>query len=132
MPLSEIQALYHWTSDGRFNGSKTPGRIFSQISNSLRDPDYSGIQLPALAIYATEYPVTELFTNYETCDSITQQAMRHYHEAAVQIDKYSRDYFKIHMSKGRVVEVKGVGHSLYITHVQKTLSIMKAFLREAL
>jgi pimeloyl-ACP methyl ester carboxylesterase len=132
MPLSEIKTMYSWTTDGRFNGSKTPGRIYGQITGSLRDPDYSGINIPALAIYATQYAVTELFIDYYTCDSTTQQAMRIYHEAALRIDKLSRDYFRIRMIQGRVVEVKGAGHSLYITHAEETLSAIRTFLYEVL
>jgi len=132
MPLSEIQALYHWTSDGRFNGSKTPGRIYGQIMESLRDPDYSGINIPALAIYATQYPVTELFIDYYACDSATQKAMRTYHEAALRIDKLSRDDFRARMKQGRVVELNGAGHSLYITHRKETLGAIRTFLEEIL
>jgi len=132
MPLSEIKALYHWTPEGHYNGSKPSGRIYRQIRESLQDPDYSGINLPALAIYATQYPVTELFIDYYACDSTTQQAMRIYHEAALRIDKLSRDCFKARMEQGRVVEVNGAGHSLYITHAKETLSAIRTFLEEAL
>lgn len=132
MPLAEIKAMYSWTTDGRFNGSKTPGRIYGQIMESLGDPDYSGINIPALAIYATQYPVTELFINYYKCDSTTQQAMQIYHNAALRIDKLSRDYFKSRMKQGHVVEVIGAGHSLYITHSKETLSAIRTFLNEIL
>jgi hypothetical protein len=132
MPLSEIKAMYNWTTDGRFNGSKTPGGVYSQIRESLRDPDYTGIIIPALAIYATRYPVTELFIDYYTSDSATQQTMRTYHEAALRIDKHSSDYFRTTMIHGRVVEVYGAGHSLYITHAKETHSAIRNFLDEVL
>lgn len=132
MPLSEIKAMYQWTPDGRYNGSKTPGRIYSQIRASIRDPDYSGIQIPALAIYATDYPVTELFTDYQACDSTTQHAMRIYHAAALRTDKLSRDYFRTQMAKGRIVQISGAGHSLYITHAKETIVAIRAFLEEVL
>jgi non-heme chloroperoxidase len=132
MPLSEIKAMYRWEPDGRFSGSLTPSFVFDRIIESIRDPDYSGINVPALAIYATDYPVTELFIDYDTRDSVTQRAMRTYHAAALRIDKLSRDYFRTHMAKGRVVEVKSAGHSLYITHAPETLSAIRAFLAEVL
>jgi non-heme chloroperoxidase len=132
MPLSEIEAMYRWTPDGRYDGSRTPGRIYGEIKASLQDPDYSALHIPALAVYATEYPVTELFIDFQTCDSSTQHAMRNYHEAALRTDRLSRDYFRANMAKARVVEVKGAGHSLYITHARETLSAIKAFLAEVL
>jgi len=130
--LSEIKALYQWTPEGRRSSSVTPSWIYSQISASIRDPDYSEIRIPALAIYATRYPITELFSDYDSCDSATQQAMRTYHEASLRADKLSRDYFRAHMINGRVVEIAGAGHSLYITHAQMTLDAIKAFLAEVL
>jgi non-heme chloroperoxidase len=132
MPLSEIKAMFRWEPDGRFGGSLTPSFVFDGIVESIRDPDYSGISVPALAIYATDYPVTELFIDYDTRDSVTQRAMRTYHEAALRIDKLSRDYFRTHMAKGRVVEIRGAGHSLYITHAAETLSAIRAFLADVL
>jgi non-heme chloroperoxidase len=132
MPLSEIKAMYRWGPDGRFGGSLTPSFVFDRIIESIRVPDYSGINVPALAIYATDYPVTELFIDYDTRDSVTQRAMRTYHAAALRIDKLSRDYFRTHMAKGSIVEIKGAGHSLYITHAAETLSAIRAFLADVL
>jgi non-heme chloroperoxidase len=132
LPLSEIRALYHWTSDGRRGSSITPSWIYSKISASIEDPDYSKIDIPALAIYATEYPVTELFIDYAAHDSTTRLAMRKYHEVSLQCDKLSRDYFRAHMVNGRVVEICGAGHSVYITHAQQTLAAIRTFLAEVL
>lgn len=132
MPLSEIKALNRWAPDGRRIGGVTPSSIYDRISESITDPDYKGIALPALAIYGKEYPVTELFIDYGARDSTVQRAMRSYHEAALRIDKYSRDYFRAHMVSGRAVEIAGAGHSLYITHAQQTLDALRAFLLEVL
>jgi non-heme chloroperoxidase len=132
MPLSEIKAMYRWEPHGRFGGSLTPSFVFDRITESIRDPDYSGINVPALAIYATDYPVTELFIDYDARDSTTQRAMQTYHQAALRIDKLSRDYFRAHMAKGHVVEIRGAGHSLYITHAPETLSAIRAFLANVL
>jgi non-heme chloroperoxidase len=132
MPLSEIMALYRWTSDGKRSSSMTPSWIYGRIGESIQDPDYSDIRIPAIAIYATQYPVTELFIDYAARDSGTQRAMRRYHEASLQSDKLSRNYFRAHMTNGRVVEISGAGHSVYITHAQETLAAIRAFLAEVL
>lgn len=132
MPLSEIVSLYRWTPDGRRGNSVTPSWIYSRISESIQDPDYSNIGIPALAIYATEYPVTELFIDYAARDSTIQLAMRKYLEASLWADKISREYFRAHMIHAHVVEISGAGHSLYITHAQQTLGAIRAFLAEVL
>jgi pimeloyl-ACP methyl ester carboxylesterase len=132
MPPSEIEAMYLWTPDGRLNGHVTPGWIYGRIVNSLRDPDYSDIEVPALAVYGTDYPVTELFPDYRARDPETQAAMRTYHEASLRIDGLSRDYFQSRMARGRVVEIRNAGHSVYITHASQVASAIKRFLKEVL
>ena len=132
MPLSEIEAMYRWAPDGRRIGDVTPSWIYGHIIESLGDPDYSGIEMPALAIYATHYPVTELFLDYDSRDSTTQAAMRTYHQASLRIARLSRDHFRTHMTNGRIVEISGAGHSLYISHVEQTVDAMRAFLEEVL
>ena len=132
MPLSEIEAMYLWSPDGRLIGSVTPGWVYARIMQSLEDPRYSNIDAPGLAIYGTDYPVTELFVDYDSRDSATQAAMRRYHAASLRIDKYSRDYFRSHMKKGRIVEIRGAGHSVYITHASQVLEAIRGFLAEVL
>jgi pimeloyl-ACP methyl ester carboxylesterase len=132
MPLSEIEAMFLWSSDGRYRGSVTPGWIYGRIVQGLRDPNYSNIDVPALAIYGTDYPITELFLDYASRDSLTQADMRSYHEASLRIGKYSRDYFRTHMARGRVVEIRGAGHSVYLTHASRVLDAIRTFLAEVL
>lgn len=132
MPLSEIEAMYEWSPEGRLVGGTTPGWIYDQIIQSLKDPNYSNIEAPALAIYGTDYPVTELFGDYDRRDPVTQAAMRKYHEAALEVDKFSRDYFRTHMENGQVVEIPGAGHSIYITHKSRVLAVIRMFLADVL
>ncbi|MDH3292175.1 MAG: alpha/beta hydrolase [Gemmatimonadota bacterium] len=128
MPLSEIRAMFRWTPEGRFDGPVTPSWIYGRILGSLEDPDYRGIDAPALAIYATDYPLTELFMDYATRDSATRRAMRAYHAASLRTAARSRDHFRTAMSRGRVVEIPGAGHSLYITHAKQVLEAVRGFL----
>lgn len=130
MPVSEIVAMNRWTPDGRLIGGVTPMWIYDRIVESLEGPDYSGVDVPALAIYGTDYPVTELFLDYDRRDSVTQAAMRTYHEASLRVAALSREYFRGHMPQGRVVEIRGAGHSLYITHQQETLAAIRRFLAD--
>jgi non-heme chloroperoxidase len=130
MPLAEIEAMYRWGSDGRLAGAVTPMRIYSEIVDGLVDPEYGAIHVPALAVYATDYPVTELFSDYESRGPATQDSMRAFLDASLQLDAISRDYFRSHMANGRVVEIRGAGHSLYITHAREALDAIRAFLAD--
>ncbi len=132
MPRSEIEAMYRWAPDGRRIGDVTPSWVYGRIIESLEDPDYSGLETPALAIYATQYPVTELFVDYDSRDSTTQAEMRAYHNASLRIAALSREYFRSHMKNGRTEEISGAGHSLYITHAEQTIDAIERFLAEVL
>ncbi|UCE18537.1 MAG: alpha/beta hydrolase [Gemmatimonadota bacterium] len=127
MPLSEIEALNSWDSTGRFQGGITPGWIYSAIRESLTDPDYLGLDVPALAIYGINYPITELFLDYASRDSAIQKQMEAYHRAALRIDRLSRQGFRDKMNRGQVIEIDGAGHSIYITHRDEVITVMKQF-----
>ena len=128
MPLSEIRAMYNWNEDGSFIGGITPGWIYTQILESLRDQVYDGIILPALAIYGVEYPIEELFLDFENADSSDQEYMMAYYNAGKKLAAVSRQRFRDRMQNGTVVELQGAGHSLYITHPDQVEKEMRLFL----
>lgn len=130
MPLSEIEAMFRWTPDGRYDGSRTPGSVYGEIVESIADPDYVGLEMPSLAVYGVDYPITELFLDYPARDSATQVAMRAYHAASLRSAARSREHFRSDMVRGRAVEIVGAGHSLYVTHAEQTLSAIREFLDE--
>jgi pimeloyl-ACP methyl ester carboxylesterase len=128
MPLSEIRAMYNWNEDGSFAGGRTPGRVYSEIRASLRDQVYDNITLPALAVYGVDYPVYELFLEFDKADSADQEQMIAYYEAGKRLAAMSRERFRSQMKKGAVVEIRGAGHSLYITHADRAEKEMRRFL----
>lgn len=128
MPLSEIQAMYNWNEDGSFSGGITPGWIYTRIMESLQDQVYDDITLPALAIYCVEYPIEELFLDFENTDSSDHVYMMAYYKAGKRFATMSRKRFREQMKKGTVVELQGAGHSLYITHPDQVEEEMRLFL----
>jgi pimeloyl-ACP methyl ester carboxylesterase len=129
MPLGEIRAMYNWDEDGSFGGGKTSGRIYSEISGSLRDQAYTGISLPALAVYGVEYPIEELFMDFDKADSSDQEQMIAYYEAGRRLAAVSRRRFRDQMERGTAIEIQGAGHSLYITHPDRVEKEMRKFLQ---
>ena len=128
MPLTEIQAMYNWNEDGSFGGGKTPGRIYSEISGSLHDQIYTGISMPALAVYGVEYPIEELFMDFDEADSSAREQMMAYYEASKRLAAISRQRFRDQMKRGVVAEIHEAGHSLYITHSDRVEKEMRNFL----
>lgn len=128
MPLNEIQAMYNWNEDGSLSGGRTPSWIYNQISESLHDQVYDDITLPALAIYGVEYPIEELFLDFRKADSSDQTYMMAYYRAGKKLAALSRERFRDQMLKGKVVEIQGAGHSLYITHSDQVEKEMRLFL----
>jgi hypothetical protein len=68
--------------------------------------------------------------DYGRRDTATQAAMRDYHEAALEVDEFSRDYLAAHMKNRRVVENPGTGCSVYITHGVRELGPIRTFLAD--
>ena len=128
MPLSEIRAMYNWNEDGSLIGGITPGWIYTRILESLRDQVYDDITLPALAVYGVEYPIEELFLDFDNADSSDQEYMMAYYKAGKKLAVMSRKRFREGMQNGIVVEIQGAGHSLYITHSDQVEKEMRLFL----
>ena len=130
MPQSEIREINIFGDDGSFEGRVTPGWIYAEILDSLEHPQYSGIDIPTLAIYSVSYPITEVFTHYDSQDTVTQAQMQKRFEVGLELDKKGRQEFKRQMKNSKIVELKGAGHSLYITHSEKVANIIREFLDE--
>jgi pimeloyl-ACP methyl ester carboxylesterase len=130
MPISEIRAINVFGEDGSYKGRITPGRVYGAIMAGLESPQYTGIEVPALAIYAASYPITELFTHYDSQDAETKSQAQERFEAGLELNKKGRQDFRRQMKNGEVVELEGAGHSLYITHGEEVAKIILGFLDE--
>ena len=128
-PTSEVHALYTMKPDGKVGKYVIPGYVYQEVKNTLEHPDYLKIDVPALAIYAVDYPITELYADYETRDSATQAQMRQRYEVIRKMGAASRHAFLTEMRKGQVAELKGAGHSLYLTHAEDAVRIIRNFLK---
>lgn len=127
-PESEFLAICEWNSDGSFKGWRAPAFVYKDTYGGLEHPAYPKIESPALAIYAKDYPITELFPDYAERDSLTQAKMMIRYDAAQRIERMLQDEFGQKAKKGKVVEVAGAGHSLYITHADEVEKEMRLFL----
>ncbi|UCC43127.1 MAG: hypothetical protein JSU65_08220, partial [Candidatus Zixiibacteriota bacterium] len=127
-PASEVYALFAVGPEGDIRNHLIPGYVYGGIKNALENPDYSRIDVPALAIYGVDYPITELFSDYETRDTIVQARMRRRYEVSRKMEAASRQTFMTEMKNGKVAEVMGAGHSLYLTHADETARIINNFL----
>lgn len=128
LPESEFLAICGWNPDGSWKDWRAPGWVYKAASEGLEHPDYTGINVPALAIYGVNYPITELYMDYNEQDSTIQSQMMVRYMAARKFDKLSRDQFGQNMKNGQVVEIENAGHSLYLTHADKTEKAMWEFL----
>ena len=127
-PISGVYALFAVRPDGKIGSHVIPGCVYGGIKNALEHPDYSRIDVPALAIYGVDYPITELYSDYETRDTIVQAQMRQRYEVSGKMEAASQQTFITEMKKGKVAEVMGAGHSLYLTHAEDVARIMYNFL----
>ena len=130
MPISEIKEINIFGDDGGYEGGVTPGTIYASIINGMEHPNYSGIDVPALAIYAVSYPITEVFTHYDSQDAVTKKQMQKRFEVGLKMDEIGRQDFKRRMINSKVVELEGAGHSLYLTHAEEVAENIRKFIDE--
>lgn len=88
------------------------------------------IKVPALAVYAKNYPITELFPDYAERDSLTQAEMMIRYDAGQRIERMLQEEFRRKVKTGQVAGISGAGHSLYITHPEEVEKEMRRFLSD--
>ncbi len=133
MPESEIRASRVFRPDGRLLRAATPDRILGAVANMVEHPNYESIRAPALAIYAVPRTPVQLIprytTGYEAGDRETRQVLDRIFEIWEPAAKAQRDRFRKAVADARVVELHEASHYLFISHQERVLREVRAFLR---
>ena len=133
MPESEIRASRVFHPDGRFFRPVTPDRILGAVANIVEHPNYESIRAPVLAIYAVPRTAVQLIprykNRYERADLETRQVLDKIFAIWRPAAKAQRDQFRKAVPHARVVELYGASHYLFISHQERVLREVRAFLR---
>jgi non-heme chloroperoxidase len=128
MPEAEILAARIFGPDGRFLRPVTPGWILTAVAKMVEHPDYKSIRVKILAIYAVYKTPAQLLPRYVTADPATRSTINEIFDIWRQSARAQRNYFRKTMPLARVVEIDGTSHYVFISHRQRVLQEIQAFL----
>jgi non-heme chloroperoxidase len=128
MPEAEIRATRIFGSDGRFLRPVTPDWILTAVAKMVEHPDYESIRARILAIYAVYKTPAQLLPRYKTADPETRSTISRILDIWQQSARAQRDRFRKSVPQARVVEIDGASHYVFISHRQRVLQEMRAFL----
>ena len=126
--LGEILSIAVFASDGRYLREITPSRVDSAILHGLEHPLYSRIRAPALAFYAVVDSAPQLFATWPDLDSTGRALGQRFFEAFEPWAAEERVRFRREVANGRVVEIRGAHHYLFMSNEAEVIREMQAFL----
>jgi non-heme chloroperoxidase len=128
LTLGEVLSVAVFGPDGRYKSDITPPRIDAAILAGLEHPRYSRIHAPALAFYAVLDSVPQLFSAWAGMDSSQRTQARQFFAAFQAWANGERARFRSEMTRGRVVELRGAHHYLFMSNEAEVTREMSAFL----
>lgn len=128
LPIGEVLSIARFGVDGRYLSDITPPTIDAAILGGLRHPQYSRIAAPALAFYAVLDSPEQLFPVSAGLDSINQERARQFYTIFKPWTEAERARFRREVAHGRVVELHGAHHYLFISNEADVIREMDAFL----
>jgi pimeloyl-ACP methyl ester carboxylesterase len=128
LTIGEVLSIARFGPDGRYLSDITPPTVDAAILRGLKHPAYSRIRVPALAFYAVPDSLVHIFPPGITRDSTTRVQAQRFFDAFKPWTERERSRFRREMANGRVVELHGAHHYLFISHEADVLREMAAFL----
>jgi pimeloyl-ACP methyl ester carboxylesterase len=129
LPESELRNGFSTNPDGSVGRYKTPRAIHEAIGNGEVRRDYSGIQVPVLALY--EFPRTSLSELRPDDPQPRNEEERQTVLAFAAATRAFMDRWVANLKRGvpdaQVVNVTGGGHYLFITREAEVLREVHAF-----
>lgn len=126
--MGEVLSIARFGPDGRYLGDVTPPTIDAAILAGLQHPAYPRITAPALAFYAVADSVSSIFRYYPSLDAAGQAQAQRFAEAFNPWAAAERERFRSEVKRGRVVEIKGAHHYIFMSNEAQVLREMRAFL----
>lgn len=128
MPEAEVRATRVFAADGHFDHAVTSDEIVRKVAGMVEHPSYDQIHSPALAIYAVKKTPAQLFSVFATEDNETQAALKNIFVQEVSFQKSQREKFAHEMKNGKVVEIPGGNHYVFISNQTEVLNDVVHFL----
>lgn len=130
VPITEadVRANTVFAPDGRVLRSVTPDSIIMTVIHQAAHPDYRNIRAPALAIYAMIDSAAQLIP-WQSSLSDSAQALSDTLAAHIaRWEHAGRDQFRHQIENGKVVQIHGGNHYIFMSNEDQVESAMREFL----
>jgi len=128
VPEGEVRAIAVFGPTGRYLRDVTPDSIGAAIVAGVEHPAYAKIAVPALAFYAVADSVQELLSWYAALDSAGRAAAGKTFAVFTPFALAAREQFQREVKQGRVIELHGAHHYVFISNADEVAREMRAFL----
>jgi pimeloyl-ACP methyl ester carboxylesterase len=129
LTIGEILSMARFGPDGRYLSDITPPAVDAAILGGLRHPEYSRITAPALAFYAVFDSAGQLFPATANLNAVNRARAQRFYDAFKPWTEEERARFRREMVNGRVVELHGAHHYVFISNEADVVREMTGFLR---
>jgi len=128
VPEGEVRAIAVFGPTGRYLRDVTPDSIGAAILAGVEHPAYAKIAVPALAFYAVADSVQDLVSWYAALDSAGRVAAQKVFGVFTPFARSAREQFQREVKQGRVIELHGAHHYVFISNATEVAREMRGFL----
>ena len=128
VPEAEVRAIAVFGPTGRYLRDVTPDSIRVAIVAAVEHPAYAKIAVPALAFYAVADSAQDLVSWYAALDSAGRVAAEKVFAVFTPFARSAREQFQREVKQGRVIELHGAHHYVFISNAAEVAREMRAFL----
>ena len=128
VPEGEVRAIAVFGPTGRYLRDVTPDSIGTSIVAGVEHPAYAKIAVPALAFYAVADSVKDLVPWYAALDSTGRVSAEKVFAVFTPFARSAREQFQREVKQGRVIELHGAHHYVFISNAAEVAREMRAFL----
>jgi pimeloyl-ACP methyl ester carboxylesterase len=128
VPEGEVHATAVFGPTGRYLRDVTPDSIGAAILAGVEHPAYKRIGVPALAFYAVADSARDVIPWYAALDSAGRAAAQKTFALFTPFASAAREQFQREVKQGRVIELHGAHHYVFISNAAEVAREMRAFL----
>jgi non-heme chloroperoxidase len=128
VPEAEVRATAVFAPTGRYQRDVTPDSVGAAIIAGVERPAYARIAAPALAFYAVADSPADLVPAYSALDSAGRAAAQKVFEVFTAFARTAREQFQREVRQGRVIELHGAHHYVFVSNATEVAREMRAFL----
>lgn len=128
LPNAEIRATYAFAANGGVVGEVTPTEVYSQLFAGIEAPHYERVQAPALAIYAVPQDAADVLPWLTPSSSDWPSAQNLIMNTYAPFYRAARAQFAAAAPNGRVIELTGANHYVFISDASRVAQEIRSFL----